>query len=187
MTTNLSDLEDHPSYNFERTDIRDYRDLEKVFAQHKPDAVMHLAAESHVDRSIDGPGELSLPMLSGRITFWRFVDITGIHCPKRNNVHFDFTIYQQDRGLRRSLEYVLISPSVTSYNPSSYSASKASSECLVRAWGRTYNLPVVISNCPINYGPFPPPETCTTGDNELHYKILTHLRQRNQNTRLALC
>ena len=104
MTTNLSDLEDHPSYNFERTDIRDYRDLKSIRSA-QADAVMHLAAESHVDRSIDGPGEFVSTNVVGTYNLWRFVDITGIHCPKRNNVHFDFTIYQQMRS-SEILEYV---------------------------------------------------------------------------------
>jgi dTDP-glucose 4,6-dehydratase len=134
----------NPRYRFERVDICDRRELERAFREHQPDAVMHLAAESHVDRSIDGAGAFITTNIIGSYTRrggFRF------HHVATDEVYGDLA----DSGGR----FVESTP----YAPSSpYSASKASSDHLVRAWRRTYGLPVVITNCSNNYGPYQFPE-----------------------------
>lgn len=155
---NVAQVANEPGYVFEQADIRDRAALDRIFATHQPDVVMHLAAESHVDRSIDGPGE--------------FIEtnITGTY-----NMLEAARAYWQGRGKPTDFRFLHIStdevfgslpndPAVkftetTPYDPRSpYSSSKAASDHLVRAWHETYGLPVVLTNCSNNYGPFHFPE-----------------------------
>lgn len=146
-------------YAFEQVDICDRAALERVFAEHQPDAVMHLAAESHVDRSIDGPAEFIQTNIVGTYTllevarnYWRALDE-----PRRNAFRFHHISTDEVYGDLEADDPMFTE--TTPYAPSSpYSASKASSDHLVRAWQRTYGLPVVITNCSNNYGPFHFPE-----------------------------
>mgnify|MGYP005813960167 CR=1 FL=1 len=146
-------------YEFEKVDICDRASLERVFLNHQPDLVMHLAAESHVDRSIDGPAAFIETNIIGTYTllevcrqYWNGLDAEGrtrfrLHHVSTDEVYGDL---EGPDGLFTEQ---------TSYAPSSpYSASKASSDHLVRAWNRTYGLPVVITNCSNNYGPYHFPE-----------------------------
>ena len=142
-----------PRYTFVRADIADEDQVEAVFAQHRPDAVMHLAAESHVDRSIDAPGVFLQTNVMGTMHL--------LQAARRANQD------RQIRFLHVSTDEVFGSLSLdaepfqvsTPYSPRSpYSASKASADHLVRAWGETYDLPVLITNCSNNYGPFHFPE-----------------------------
>jgi len=156
-TESLADLAGHPKYTFEQVDICDVDALGKVFAKHQPDAVMHLAAESHVDRSIDGPGEFiqtnivgTYNLLQAALVYWRSL-------PKGNTFRFLHVSTDEVYG---SLEPDAPGFSETTpYDPHSpYSASKAASDHLARAWNDTYGLPVLITNCSNNYGPHQFPE-----------------------------
>ncbi|MGI3165187.1 dTDP-glucose 4,6-dehydratase [Pseudooceanicola sp. 200-1SW] len=155
---NVASVADSPLYAFERADIRDAGALRRIFDDHAPDAVMHLAAESHVDRSIDAPGDFVDTNVMGTATllqaargYWQ-----GRGRPEGFRFHHIstdevFGSLPADPGQRFS--------ETTPYAPSSpYAASKAASDHLVRAWGATYGLPVVLSNCSNNYGPFHFPE-----------------------------
>jgi dTDP-glucose 4,6-dehydratase len=159
---NLSSLEvalpsDH--YTFCQVDICDANALNNVFEQYLPDGVMHLAAESHVDRSIDGPGAFIQTNIVGTYTlleatrnYWQ-----GLEDEKRQLFRFHHVSTDEVYGDLEGPEDFFTEE--TSYAPSSpYSASKASSDHLVRAWQRTYGLPVVITNCSNNYGPYHFPE-----------------------------
>lgn len=148
-----------PNYTFEKIDIRDADAVNKAFETHKPDAVMHLAAESHVDRSIDGPGAFietnvigTFNLLQAARKYW-----DGLEGAAKEEFRFHHVSTDEVYG-----DLEMDDPAFTeetSYDPSSpYSASKASSDHLVRAWGRTYGLPVVITNCSNNYGPYQFPE-----------------------------
>jgi dTDP-glucose 4,6-dehydratase len=155
---NLALINDSPNYYFENIDIRNRDDLDKVFLKHKPDKVMHLAAESHVDRSIDGPNIFietnivgTLNLLEASRLFWnnnmRSSEFRFLHI-STDEVYGSLDLDSKD----------LFTES-TPYNPSSpYSASKASSDHLVKAWHETYELPILITNCSNNYGPFHFPE-----------------------------
>ena len=156
-TESLADLAGHPKYTFEQVDICDVDALGKVFAKHQPDAVMHLAAESHVDRSIDGPGDFiqtnivgTYNLLQAALEYWRSL-------PKGNAFRFLHVSTDEVYG---SLEPDAPGFSETTpYDPHSpYSASKAASDHLARAWNDTYGLPVLITNCSNNYGPHQFPE-----------------------------
>lgn len=153
---NVASVADAPNYTFVKADIRDRAALDRVFADHAPEAVMHLAAESHVDRSIDGPGD--------------FIEtnITGTYNMLEAARH-----YWQAQGHPEGFRFHHISTDEvfgslgtegkfteeTPYDPRSpYSASKAASDHLVRAWAETYGLPVVLTNCSNNYGPYHFPE-----------------------------
>ena len=155
---NLSSVASHENYCFERADIRDSRKLVNIFEKHQPDAIMHLAAESHVDRSIDGPADFIETNIMG--TF-NLLEVSRKYWEQRDKPEiFRFHHVSTDE-VYGSLP---ADPSVlfveeTPYRPRSpYSASKASSDHLVRAWHETYGLPVVITNCSNNYGPFQFPE-----------------------------
>jgi dTDP-glucose 4,6-dehydratase len=146
-------------YAFERVDICDSAELRRVFDRYQPDAVMHLAAESHVDRSIDGPGAFIQTNLVGTYTllevarsYWQ-----GLSDPRREMFRFHHISTDEVFGdLHGSGE---LFTEETAYAPSSpYSASKAGSDHLVRAWYRTYGLPVLVTNCSNNYGPYHFPE-----------------------------
>jgi len=155
---NVTSVADSPAYAFERADIRDRNALDRIFAQHAPDAVMHLAAESHVDRSIDGPGDFietnitgTYNMLEAARAYW-----TARDHPKSFRFHHVST--DEVFGSLPPDPEVMFTED-TPYDPRSpYSASKASSDHLVRAWHETYGLPVVLTNCSNNYGPFHFPE-----------------------------
>lgn len=155
----LTEVADSPNYQFEKVDICDLESLGRVFNHHKPDKVMHLAAESHVDRSIDGPAEFiqtnivgTYVMLDVARRYW-----SKLSEPKKHEFRFHHVSTDEVYGDLEDTYDLFIES--TPYAPSSpYSASKASSDHLVRAWNRTYGLPVVITNCSNNYGPYQFPE-----------------------------
>ncbi|MGD9916415.1 MAG: dTDP-glucose 4,6-dehydratase [Paenirhodobacter sp.] len=155
---NVASVAQSPLYHFEQADIRDPAALAAVFAKHRPDAVMHLAAESHVDRSIDGPGVFvetnvmgTYNMLQAARSYWEAEgrpESFRFHHISTDEV---FGSLPNDPAIKFTED--------TPYDPRSpYSASKASSDHLVRAWHETYGLPVVLTNCSNNYGPFHFPE-----------------------------
>lgn len=156
----LTSVSDNSRYSFEQVDICNKAELERVFHQYQPDAVMHLAAESHVDRSIDGPAAFIETNIVGTYTllevakqYWRNLADTA----KKANFRFHHISTDEVYGDLEGPEDLF--KETTPYAPSSpYSASKASSDHLVRAWSRTYGLPTVITNCSNNYGPFHFPE-----------------------------
>ncbi|MCG5238973.1 dTDP-glucose 4,6-dehydratase [Azospirillum doebereinerae] len=149
---------DNPRYAFEQVDICDGEALRRVFARHQPDAVMHLAAESHVDRSIDGPGEFIQTNIVGT---YRLLEAARGHwsaLPDDRKAGFRFHHISTDEVFG-SLGAEGFFTETTAYSPNSpYSASKASSDHMVRAWHETYGLPVVLTNCSNNYGPYHFPE-----------------------------
>lgn len=153
---NVASVAESERYAFEQVDIRDRAALDTVFSKHQPDAVMHLAAESHVDRSIDGPGTFietnvmgTFQMLEAARSFW-------IEQGKPDTFRFHHISTDEVFGsLGEEGQFTEDTP----YDPRSpYSASKASSDHLVRAWAETYGLPVVLTNCSNNYGPYHFPE-----------------------------
>lgn len=155
---NLASVANHPKYLFEKIDIRDPESLNQAFAKHTPDQVMHLAAESHVDRSIDGPKDFietniggTFNLLEAARNYW---ESTG----RSKAFRFHHISTDEVFGSLPSDPSVLFTED-TAYDPRSpYSASKASSDHLVRAWHETYGLPVVLTNCSNNYGPYHFPE-----------------------------
>ncbi|QUI69739.1 dTDP-glucose 4,6-dehydratase [Pseudoalteromonas sp. M8] len=163
----LESIADSGRYTFEQVDICDALELKRVFEQYKPNIVMHLAAESHVDRSIDGPGEFIKTNIVGTYTLleqarhhWSQLEadekaLFKFHHISTDEVYGDLPHPDE----QQADEPLPLFTEETAYNPSSpYSASKASSDHLVRAWARTYNLPTVITNCSNNYGPYHFPE-----------------------------
>jgi dTDP-glucose 4,6-dehydratase len=143
-------------YTFEQADIRDRAALERVFATHRPDAVMHLAAESHVDRSIDGPGDFILTNINGTYNMLEAARSFWIGQGRPETFRFHHISTDEVFG---SLGPTGQFTEDTPYDPRSpYSASKAASDHLVRAWHETYGLPVVLTNCSNNYGPYHFPE-----------------------------
>lgn len=155
----LRDVSGEPSYAFEQVDICDGLSLRRVFATHQPDAVIHLAAETHVDRSIDGPDDFlrtnvigTAQLLTISRAYW-----TELSSVRRRAFRFLHVSTDEVYGdLADSGNYFVES---TPYEPSSpYAATKAGSDHLVRAWGRTYGLPVLVTNCSNNYGPYQFPE-----------------------------
>lgn len=146
-------------YFFEQADIRDRQAMDAVFDKYSPDAVMHLAAESHVDRSIDGPGEFIETNVIGTYVLLEaarkyYTDIEG---NKKKGFRFHHISTDEVYGDLDNPEDLFTE--TTPYAPSSpYSASKASSDHLVRAWHRTYGLPTIVTNCSNNYGPYHFPE-----------------------------
>jgi len=155
----LVEVDQSPLYAFEHVDICDFNEMTRVFAEHQPDAVMHLAAESHVDRSIDGPAEFiqanvvgTYVMLETARQYWQKLD-----ADKKAKFRFHHISTDEVYGDLEGTDDLFTEE--TPYAPSSpYSASKASSDHLVRAWNRTYKFPVVITNCSNNYGPYQFPE-----------------------------
>lgn len=153
---NLISVADNPAYAFEHGNICDRPALDNVLARHRPDAILHLAAESHVDRSIDGPGSFIDTNITGTYTLLEAA-----------------RSYWQSRGRDEAFRFLHVSTDEvfgslgatgfftedTPYDPRSpYSASKAASDHLVRAWHHTYGLPVLLTNCSNNYGPYHFPE-----------------------------
>lgn len=155
----LADLADNDRYTFVQADIVDADAVKQLFDDHKPDAVMHLAAESHVDRSIDGPGQFIETNINGTFNLLQsarahYESLTGetkeifrFHHISTDEVYGSLTM--EDPAFSETTRYDPHSP---------YSASKAASDHLVRAWADTFKLPVVITNCSNNYGPFQFPE-----------------------------
>src|SRR6266853_1831564 len=154
----LAPVSNDPRYAFLRADIADAPKMREVFETYAPDAVMHLAAESHVDRSIDGPGDFiqtnvvgTFTLLQAALKYWRAL-------PAANKETFRFHHISTDEVFG-SLGAEGLFCETTAYDPNSpYSASKAASDHLVRAWHHTYGLPVVVTNCSNNYGPYHFPE-----------------------------
>ncbi len=153
---NVASVSSSNLYSFEQADIRDRAALDRVLSTHKPDAVMHLAAESHVDRSIDGPAEFIDTNITGTATL---LDATRAFWEANGKPEaFRFHHISTDEVFGTLGETGLFTED-TPYDPRSpYSASKASSDHLVRAWHETYGLPVVLTNCSNNYGPYHFPE-----------------------------
>lgn len=153
---NVASVADNPNYAFEKADIRDAEAMERIFTAHQPDAIMHLAAESHVDRSIDGPGAFIDTNVMGTYTLLQAA--RGYWENKGKPEGFRFHHISTDEvfgSLGAEGQFTEETP----YDPRSpYSASKAASDHLVRAWHETYGLPVVLTNCSNNYGPFHFPE-----------------------------
>ena len=181
----LISISDNPRYYFENVDICDALEIARVLHQYKPDIIMHLAAESHVDRSIDGPGEFiqtniigTYNLLEQAKTYWAQLDESKkerfrFHHISTDEVYGDLphpddyqntklTLDEQKAGsteISVQQKALPLFKETTAYAPSSpYSASKASSDHLVRAWNRTYKFPSLITNCSNNYGPFHFPE-----------------------------
>lgn len=181
----LISISANPRYYFEQVDICDAVEIARVFHQYKPDIIMHLAAESHVDRSISGPGEFIQTNIVGTYNLLEQARIYWVQLEEAKKVGFRFHHISTDEvygdlphpddyqaaGLKfdpplskadwtsAQQEKLPLFKETTSYAPSSpYSASKASADHLVRAWNRTYNLPTLITNCSNNYGPFHFPE-----------------------------
>jgi len=203
----LADLEGHPNYHFEQIDLAatvvgeglpldpssSQRSLSAIFAKHKPDAVMHLAAESHVDRSIDGPGEFiqtnvigTFNLLQAALAYWKELpdaselssqvgeELSGANKADSEASVSHSTTQPLNHLTQKSFRFLHVSTDevygslapdapgfseTSSYDPHSpYSASKAASDHLARAWGDTYGLPVLVTNCSNNYGPYQFPE-----------------------------
>ena len=156
---NLSGLHNSPRYRFEQVDICNFAGLEDVFIRHKPDAIMHLAAESHVDRSIDGPGAFVKTNVIGTYSLLEAARQYWLGLDKQSKLNFRFHHISTDEVYGDLEGENDLFTEMTPYQPSSpYSASKASSDHLVRAWFRTYGFPVLITNCSNNYGPYQFPE-----------------------------
>ena len=154
----LADIEHSPRYTFEHVDICNIDELRRVFSQHQPDAVMHLAAESHVDRSIDGPAAFIQTNIVGTYNLLEVAKKYRDGLDDEKKARFCFHHVSTDE-VYGDLEATGYFTEETAYEPSSpYSASKASSDHLVRAWYRTYGFPVVITNCSNNYGAYQFPE-----------------------------
>lgn len=155
----LAKISDSERYRFEQADICDRKALDRIFAQYQPDAVMHLAAESHVDRSIDGPGDFIQTNLVGTFTLLEATRAYWKQLPAAAASAFRFHHISTDEVFGDLHGTDDLFTETTPYAPSSpYSASKAGSDHLVRAWQRTYGLPTLVTNCSNNYGPFHFPE-----------------------------
>ncbi len=153
---NVAEVAKAPNYTFLEADIRDRGAMDTLLAEHHPDAIMHLAAESHVDRSIDGPGTFIETNITGTYTLLEAARSHWVGQGKPE--HFRFHHISTDEVFG-SLGATGQFTEETPYDPRSpYSASKAASDHLVRAWHETYGLPVVLTNCSNNYGPFHFPE-----------------------------
>ncbi len=153
---NVASVSAEPGYVFEHVDIRDRRALDRIFAEHVPDAVMHLAAESHVDRSIDAPGTFVETNVLGTYTLLEAARDFWSRRGRPEDFRFHHVSTDEVYGsLGSTGRFSENSP----YDPRSpYSASKAGADHLVRAWGETYGLPVIVTNCSNNYGPYHFPE-----------------------------
>ena len=155
----LTSIDNNERYQFSQTDICDEVELEKIFKEFQPDAVMHLAAESHVDRSIDGPATFiqtnivgTYSLLEAARKYWLSLTLEAKEAFRFHHISTD-EVYGDLEGTTD------LFTETTPYAPSSpYSASKASSDHLVRAWQRTYGLPTIVTNCSNNYGPYHFPE-----------------------------
>ncbi len=154
----LGSVAQNPRYHFAKADICDRSALEHIFAEFKPDAIMHLAAESHVDRSIDGPSAFVQTNIVGTYQLLEVSRAYWADLPPEKKATFRFHHVSTDE-VYGTLGATGLFREDTPYAPNSpYSASKASSDMLVRAWHHTYGLPVVTTNCSNNYGPYQFPE-----------------------------
>ena len=155
----LKSIKDNTRYAFEQVDICNTNEIKRVLNKYQPDIVMHLAAESHVDRSIDGPSDFIETNIKGTFNLLESARHYFGSLEEIGKKQFRFHHISTDEvyGDLKGTEDLFTEES--SYSPSSpYSASKAASDHLVRAWGRTYNLPVIVTNCSNNYGPYHFPE-----------------------------
>jgi len=163
----LADLDGNPNYTFEQVDLCDAAALAEAFTKHQPDAVMHLAAESHVDRSIDGPGEFiqtnvigTFNLLQAALGYWKLLpsQVSALKSQPSKET-FRFLHVSTDEVYGSLASDALGFSETHAYDPHSpYSASKAASDHLARAWADTYGLPVLVTNCSNNYGPYQFPE-----------------------------
>ncbi|WP_287886059.1 MULTISPECIES: dTDP-glucose 4,6-dehydratase [Paracoccus] len=153
---NVASVSGSPLYAFEQADIRDRAALDRILAEHRPDAIMHLAAESHVDRSIDGPGAFIETNVTGTYNLLEAARAWWTAQGRPEGFRFHHISTDEVFGsLGETGQFTEDTP----YDPRSpYSASKAASDHLVRSWHETYGLPVVLTNCSNNYGPFHFPE-----------------------------
>lgn len=155
---NVAPVAGRPGYAFVRADIRDRAALDRIFAEHRPDAVMHLAAESHVDRSIDGPADFIETNITGTFNMLEAARRYWVGAGRPDTFRFHHISTDEVFGSLPDDPAVQFTET-TAYDPRSpYSASKASADHLVRAWHETYGLPVVLTNCSNNYGPYHFPE-----------------------------
>ena len=153
---NVAEVADNAAYAFEQVDIRNATELARVFDTHRPDAVLHLAAESHVDRSIDGPSAFIDTNITGTYTLLEAARDYWIAADKPDSFRFHHISTDEVFG---TLGETGLFTETTAYDPRSpYSASKAASDHLVRAWHETYGLPILLTNCSNNYGPYHFPE-----------------------------
>jgi dTDP-glucose 4,6-dehydratase len=152
----LASIDKHPNYHFERGDICDHMAVKNLFIEYRPQALMHLAAESHVDRSIDGPDEFINTNIVGTSVLLEAARVYWQELDPGEDFRFHHVSTDEVFG---SLGASGLFHEQSPYQPNSpYSASKAASDHLVRAWHETYGLPVVITNCSNNYGPYQFPE-----------------------------
>ena len=182
---NLTDIENKGNYIFEKTDIVNKQVVADLFNKYRFDGVIHLAAESHVDRSITAPDEFvytnivgTVNLLNSALNFW-----------KENYADKLFYHISTDEVYGSLGKHGMFTEE-TAYDPKSpYSASKASSDHMVRAYGHTFGLPVIISNCSNNYGPNQFPEKLIPAGNKQYKEQQTHscLREGREYPRLALC
>lgn len=155
----LKEIDSDSRYQFKQIDICDAEKLNQAFAEFKPDVVMHLAAESHVDRSIDGPAEFITTNIVGTYTLLEVTRKYWLNLSEQQKQQFRFHHISTDEVYGDLDATTDLFTETTAYAPSSpYSASKASSDHLVRAWQRTYGLPTIVTNCSNNYGPYHFPE-----------------------------
>ncbi|BDW83627.1 dTDP-glucose 4,6-dehydratase [Erythrobacter sp. Dej080120_24] len=155
---NLASVESSPHYAFEHADIRDRAALDRIFVEHQPEVVMHLAAESHVDRSIDGPGTFMETNIIGTFNMLEAARKYWVESGRPESFRLHHVSTDEVYGSLPPDPEIQFTED-TSYDPRSpYSASKASSDHLVRAWAETYSLPVLVTNCSNNYGPYHFPE-----------------------------
>ncbi len=156
--TSLTDVDDSKRYQFSRTDITDAVAVQRIITDWKPDAIMHLAAESHVDRSIDGPAAFLMTNVVGTFNLLSAAQAYRAGLPAPQGDAFRFLHISTDE-VYGSLGPEGAFTEETPYDPRSpYSASKAASDHFVQAWGHTYGLPILITNCSNNYGPYHFPE-----------------------------
>lgn len=170
----LAPVDGNPLYQFRRADICDAQAMQDAFSAFRPHRVMHLAAESHVDRSITGAGDFVQTNVMGTFTLLEAARAFWMTLPDAGRQDFRFLHVSTDE-VYGSLGDDGLFEEVTPYDPSSpYSASKAASDHLAKAWHRTYGLPVVVSNCSNNYGPYHFPEKLIplTILNALHGRVL---------------
>jgi dTDP-glucose 4,6-dehydratase len=155
----LASIEHSQRYQFEKIDICDEKGIERALIKYQPDIIMHLAAESHVDRSIDGPGEFIKTNIVGTYSLLEKAKNYWENLKGKKKEEFIFHHISTDEVFGDLGNSTKLFTESTPYSPSSpYSASKASSDHLVRAWHRTYKLPILITNCSNNYGPYQFPE-----------------------------
>ncbi len=156
---NLKSIEKNKRYQFSKIDICDRDNISKAINEFQPEVIMHLAAESHVDRSIEGPSDFIKTNIIGTYTLLEAAKTYWIALDSQKREQFRFHHISTDEVYGDLGKTNSLFTEETPYNPSSpYSASKASSDHLVRAWYRTFNLPVVVTNCSNNYGPYHYPE-----------------------------